>query len=78
MWWCMVGRVNGGGLVVAGVGFFLTRFTVTLTANESAMRFFVADVDAAVARTTALWCVVGTGTMLVLVAVALAGSPAGG
>ena len=38
----------------------------------------VSDVDAAVARTTALWCVVGTGTMLVLVAVALAGSPAGG
>ena len=92
-------RVNYGGLVIAGVGFFLTRFTVTLAVYESTTRFYlagvvplvlglglaafgvalaVADVDPGLARTTAAWCVAGTGAMLVLVVLTLLGSTAGG
>jgi signal transduction histidine kinase len=37
-------RVNYGGLVIAGVGFFLTRFTVTLAVYESPTRFYLAGV----------------------------------
>jgi signal transduction histidine kinase len=94
----MGARVNYSGLVVAGVGFFLTRFTVTLAIYETPIRFYlagfvplaiglglaafgvalaVADVDAAVARTTALWCVIGFGTMLVLVVLTLLGATPG-
>ena len=40
----MATRVNYGGLVVAGVGFFLTRFTVTLAVYESPARFYLAGV----------------------------------
>jgi signal transduction histidine kinase len=94
----MATRVNYSGLVVAGVGFFLTRFTVTLALYEDPVRFYlagvvplalglglaafgvaltVADVDAATVRTTALWCVAGAGTMLVLVVLTLLGSTTG-
>jgi two-component system OmpR family sensor kinase len=90
--------VNYSGLVIAGVGFFLTRFTVTLALYEDPVQFYlsgvvplvlglglaafgialtVADVDPALVRTTALWCVVGAGTMLVLVALTLFGSTGG-
>jgi signal transduction histidine kinase len=91
-------RANYSGLVVAGVGFFLTRFTVTLALYDDPVRFFVsgfvplalglglaafgvaltvADVDPATVRTTARWCLVGTGTMSVLVALTLVGSTTG-
>ena len=40
----MGARVNYSGLVVAGIGFFLTRFTVTLSIYESPGRFFLAGV----------------------------------
>jgi signal transduction histidine kinase len=39
-----MGRVNYSGLVVAGVGFLLTRFTVTLALYESPVRFYLAGV----------------------------------
>jgi len=95
----MGSRINYSGLVIAGVGFFLTRFTVTLAIYEDPFRFYlagvvplllglglaafgvaltVADVDAALVRTTALWCVVGAGTMLVLVTLTLVGSAVDG
>jgi len=88
-------RVNYGGLVVAGVGFALTRFTVVLAVYEAPVRFYlagvvplvlglglsafgvalaVADVDSSVARTTAVWCVLGTTSMFVLVGLTLLGS----
>jgi signal transduction histidine kinase len=92
-------RLNYSGLVIAGVGFFLTRFTVTLAIYEDPVRFYlagvvplllglglaafgvalvVADVDASLVRTTARWCVVGAGGMLVLVVLTLLGSTPGG
>jgi signal transduction histidine kinase len=37
-------RVNYSGLVVAGVGFFLTRFTVTLAVYQTPVRFYLAGV----------------------------------
>jgi len=40
----MAARVNFGGLVIAGIGFFLTRFTVTLAIYESPIRFYFAGV----------------------------------
>lgn len=88
-------RVNYSGLVVAGTGFVLTRFTVVLAVNEAPVQFYlsgvvpltlglglsafgvalaVADVDASVARTTAVWCVLGTTSMLALVVLTLLGS----
>lgn len=93
-----MGHVNYSGLVIAGVGFFLTRFTVTLAIYEDPVRFLlsgivplvlglglaafgvalaVADVEASFVRTTTLWCVVGTGGMLVLVVLTLLGSAEG-
>lgn len=90
-------RVNLSGLVVAGLGFFLTRFTVTLAIYEEPVRFYlagivplalglglaafgvaltVADVDRRLVRTTAIWSVIGAGTMLVLVVLTLIGSTA--
>ncbi|MEF8843593.1 MAG: HAMP domain-containing sensor histidine kinase [Haloarculaceae archaeon] len=92
-------RANYSGLVIAGVGFFLTRFTVTLAVYESPARFYlagvvplvlglglaafgvalaVADVEPNLVRTTAAWCVAGTGAMLVLVVLTLLGSTTGG
>ena len=83
------------GLVVAVIGFALTRFTVTLALYDDPVRFYlagvlplalglglaafgvglaVADVNPRLVRTTALWCVVGTSTMLVLVVLTLVGS----
>lgn len=90
----MSARLNYGGLVIAGVGFFLTRFTVTLATGDP-LRFYlagvvplmlglglaafgvaltVADVQASIVRTTAIWCVIGAGSMLVLVVLTLLGS----
>jgi two-component system OmpR family sensor kinase len=90
--------VNYSGLVIAGIGFFLTRFTVTLALYEDPVQFYlsgviplvlglglaafgvaltVADVDPALVRTTALWCVIGAGTMFVLVVLTLVGSAQG-
>jgi len=40
----MIGRVNYGGLVIAGVGFFLTRFTVTLAVSGDPMAFYFTGV----------------------------------
>ena len=95
----MLRRVNLSGLVIAGTGFFLTRFTVTLTLFEDPVPFYlsgivpltlglglaafgvalaVGDVDGAVVRTVATWCVLGTAAMLVLVVLTLVGSNAGG
>lgn len=37
-------RVNWSGLVVAGIGFFLTRFTVTLALYETPLQFYLAGV----------------------------------
>jgi two-component system OmpR family sensor kinase len=83
------------GLVIAGIGFVLTRFTVTLAATDSTGQFLfggivplvlglslaafgvilaVGTYDAAFVRTTAVWCVLGTGTMLVLVVLTILGS----
>jgi two-component system OmpR family sensor kinase len=87
--------LNYSGLVIAGVGFFLTRFTVTLALYEDPVRFYllgvvplalglglaafgvavtVAEIDTRLVQTTALWCVIGLGTMLLLVALTLVGS----
>jgi two-component system OmpR family sensor kinase len=88
-------RLNYSGLVVAGVGFFLTRFTVVLALDVDPLRFYlggivplalglglaafgvgltVADLDPSYVRTTAVWCVVGAATMLLLVVLTLLGS----
>ncbi len=37
-------RINYSGLVIAGIGFFLTRFTVTLAIYEDPVRFYLAGV----------------------------------
>ncbi|WP_254840996.1 sensor histidine kinase [Natronomonas marina] len=93
----MRGRLNYSGIIVAGIGFFLTRFTVTIAIDDP-VRFYaagvlplllglgvaafgvalmVADVEASLVRTTALWCVIGAGTMAVLVLLTLIGSTGG-
>ncbi|MFB6301012.1 MAG: sensor histidine kinase [Halobacteriales archaeon] len=95
----MAGRVNYSGLIIAGIGFFLTRFTVTFAIYEDPIPFYfagviplalglglaafgvaltVADVASSLVRTTALWCVIGATTMLVLVVLTLVGSTPGG
>jgi len=56
------------GVVPLALGLGLAAFGVALA---------VADVDRSLVRTTAVWCVVGTGTMLVLVALTLLGSTSG-
>ncbi|MFP4628587.1 MAG: sensor histidine kinase [Halobacteriales archaeon] len=49
-WWCaaseepMFRRVNPSGLVIAGIGFFITRFTVTLAIYDDPIRFYLAGV----------------------------------
>ena len=89
-------RVNFSGLVIAGIGFFLTRFTVSLAISGGPVQFLlsgivplalglglaafgvaltVADVEARLVRTTAAWCVAGTGGMLVLVVLTILGDP---
>ncbi|MEF8887835.1 MAG: ATP-binding protein [Haloarculaceae archaeon] len=94
----MESRLNYSGFVVAGLAFFLTRFTVTL-ALEDTVQFYlagvvplavglglaafgvaltVADVDPGMVRTTAVWCVIGFGTMLALVVLTILGSSSGG
>ncbi|WP_332897322.1 ATP-binding protein [Haladaptatus sp. CMSO5] len=92
-------KLNASGLVVAGIGFFLTRFTVTLALFENPVQFYLAgvlpltlglglaafgvalavsDIEPALVRTTARWCVIGAGTMLILVILTLLGrSPDG-
>jgi two-component system OmpR family sensor kinase len=83
------------GLLIAAIGFVLTRFTVTLAASDTTVAFLFAGIvplvlglsltafgvilavgayDVAFVRTTALWCVLGTGTMLLLVVLTLLGS----
>lgn len=95
----MGSHINYSGLLIAGIGFFLTRFTVTLAIYEDPFRFYLAgilplvlglglaafgvalavgDVETTLVRTTALWCVIGAGTMLVLVLLTLLGSTPGG
>ena len=37
-------RINYSGLVIAGIGFFLTRFTVTLAVYDDPIRFYLAGV----------------------------------
>ncbi|WP_380678561.1 sensor histidine kinase [Salinigranum sp. GCM10025319] len=37
-------RINYSGLVIAGIGFFLTRFSVTLAVYEDPVRFYLAGV----------------------------------
>jgi two-component system OmpR family sensor kinase len=92
-------KIRYSGLVIAAIGFFLTRFTVTLAVFDSPLRFVfaglvpltlglglaafgvalaVSDVDRGLVRTTATWCVIGAGTMLVLVVLTLVGATAGG
>ncbi len=94
----MGATVNYSGLIVAGTGFFLTRFTVTLAIYDDPVRFYfagvvplmlglslaafgvaltVAEVEKAVVRTTAAWCIVGMLTMAGLVFVTLLGSTPG-
>jgi len=91
-------RINYSGLVIAGIGFFLTRFTVTLAIYEDPVRFYLAgvvplvlglglaafgvalavvNIEAAFVRTTALWCVAGLLTMLLLAVLTLVGSNTG-
>ncbi len=91
----MLRRLNLSGLVIAGIGFFLTRFTVTLAIYDDPFAFYlagvtplaiglglaafgvalaVADVEAELVRTTAVWCVTGFVTMLLLVVLTLVGS----
>ena len=83
------------GLLIAAIGFFLTRFTVTLAAGDTTVGFLFAGIvplvlglslaafgvilavgvyDVQFVRTIALWCLLGTGTMLVLVVLTLLGS----
>lgn len=94
----MLPRFNYSGLVIAGIGFFLTRFTVTLAISEAPIRFYlvgiipltmglglaafgvaltVADIDPRIVRTTAVWCIIGAATMLVLALLTLLGSSSG-
>ena len=94
----MASRIYYSGLVIAGIGFFLTRFTVTLAIDGNPLRFYLAGVvplllglglaafgvalavggpDRSFVRTTALWCVLGTVGMSVLVVLTLLGSTVG-
>ncbi|WP_436935834.1 ATP-binding protein [Halovenus marina] len=87
--------VSLSGLLIALIGFALTRFTVTLAANDSAVQFLFAGIaplvlglslaafgvilsvgayDRELVRTTAVWCVLGTATMGVLVVMTILGT----
>jgi signal transduction histidine kinase len=86
--------INLGGLVVAGVGFFLTRLTISLDLYDTSLAFLTAGVvplaagltvaafgialsvgafEPWYARSVAIWCVVGTASMGVLVVMTLVG-----
>jgi len=88
-------RLSPAGLIVAVIGFGLTRFTVTFTVGEQPLRFAFAGIvpltlgltlsafgvaltvgsfDRRYVRTTALWTVIGTTTMFLLVVLTLMGS----
>ncbi|WEL16875.1 Signal transduction histidine kinase, contains PAS domain [Halorhabdus sp. SVX81] len=88
-------RLSPAGLIVAVIGFGLTRVTVTFTVGEQPLRFAFAGVvpltlgltlsafgvaltvgsfDRRYVRTTALWTVIGTATMFLLVVLTLMGS----
>lgn len=90
-----MGRFNYSGLVIAVIGFVLTRFTVSLALYDDPVRFYVAgiiplvlglglaafgvalvvaDLEQSLVRITATWCVIGAGTMLVLVLLTVVGS----
>ncbi|WP_338730037.1 ATP-binding protein [Haladaptatus sp. DJG-WS-42] len=92
-------NVNASGFIIAAIGFFLTRFTVTLALYESPVQFYlsgvlpltlglglaafgvalaVADIEPSLVRTTARWCVIGAGTMLILVSLTLLGTAVDG
>ncbi len=87
--------LSASGLLIALIGFFLTRFTVTLAARDSTVQFLFAGVvplvlglslsafgviltvgryDRQLVRTTARWCVIGTGAMGILVVLTFLGS----
>ena len=87
--------LSASGLVIALIGFFLTRFTVTLAADETTSQFLFAGIvplvlglslaafgviltvgnyDPELVRTTARWCLVGTTSMALLVALTLLGA----
>jgi len=89
------GDVTPAGLGVAGVGFLLTRFTVTLAIYDEPRAFYLSGLvplvlglslsafgvalvvgpfDRAFVRTTAVWCLVGAGAMLLLVVLTVLGS----
>lgn len=91
-------RLNYSGLIIAGIGFVLTRFTVTLALYDDPIRFYfagviplllglgltafgvalvVADVEPVLVRQTARWCLIGTGTMLLLAVLTVIGSSGG-
>ena len=91
-------RVTLSGFVVAGIGFLLTRFTVTLAVSDNLTRFVLAGLvplmlglvlsafgvalavgafKPAFVRTVAVWCVLGTGAMVVLVSLTLLGIAGG-
>jgi two-component system OmpR family sensor kinase len=94
----MGSRLNYSGLVIAGIGFVLTRFTVTLALYDDPIRFYfagviplllglglaafgvalvVADVEPVLVRRTAWWCLIGTGTMLLLAVLTVIGYSGG-
>ena len=87
--------LSASGLVIALIGFFLTRFTVTLAADETTSQFLFAGIvplvlglsltafgviltvgnyDPQLVRTTARWCLIGTASMALLVALTLLGA----
>jgi signal transduction histidine kinase/uncharacterized membrane protein YagU involved in acid resistance len=87
--------LSASGLVIALMGFFLTRFTVTLAADETTSQFLFAGIvplvlglslaafgviltvgnyDPQLVRTTARWCLIGTVSMALLVALTLLGA----
>lgn len=95
----MGARLHYRGLVIAVLGFVLTRFTVSLALYDDPLQFLVAgivplvlglglsafgvslvvaDVDRELVVHTVRWCLIGTGTMLVLVILTLVGSSSGG
>lgn len=91
-------NLNYSGFVIASIGFFLTRFNVTIAIADDPVVFYfagvvplaiglglaafgvalaVADVDSRMVRRTAIWCVIGLVTMLVLVVLTILGSDPG-
>lgn len=94
--WLVGKTLTPSGILIAALGFLLTRFTLTLAAGDDPVTFLlvglgplavglsvsIAGVALAVGafppkyvRTVALWTVLGTGAMGVLVALTLYGQP---